>query len=531
MYVLFSASVLAGMTRVYRRSDALERRQLRWVVLGAYVTWLPVALHFAGQFLGVGEVYSPTAQTIQRLAEVALPLGILTSVIGYHLFDIDRLISATASYTVLGVALLGGALVVIPRVAGAAGGLVGVDPATGQWVLSLALAAVVIPAHRRLRPWIDRRFFAERVAVEEGLEQVVRGLDGCESADALIRLFGERVDEILRPESIATYTREQNAFTPVFARGRALPPAFAVESLLVRALEARATPLAASSARLDPFDRAALETLGAEVVTPVRRGAALVAFSCLGAKRSGDIYVPAELALLAAIASKTGDVLQRIDAGELLRQARALHDSLRRYVPGAVAEKIERGSGLEAGEVEVSVLFVDIRGYTSFADARRAGDVFSSVNEHTERVSQIVRERGGAVVEFNGDGMMAVFGAPEGLAQKERRAVEAAREIVDSTRGALPVGVGVATGAAYSGNIRAADRWIWSVIGSTTNLAARLQTLTRDLGASIAVDDVTHQAAGYVCADFAHHANVPIRGRLERLDIWTLPLAGAAPSA
>ena len=66
-------------------------------------------------------------------------------------------------------------------------------------------------------------------------------------------------------------------------------------------------------------------------------------------------------------------------------------------------------------------------------------DVFSTVNEHTERTSQIVRRRGGAIVEFNGDGMMAVFGAPEALAEKERHAIEAAREIVDSSPPELAV--------------------------------------------------------------------------------------------
>ena len=136
-----------------------------------------------------------------------------------------------------------------------------------------------------------------------------------------------------------------------------------------------------------------------------------------------------------------------------------------------------------------------------------------------------MRRRGGAIVEFNGDGMMAVFGAPEALAEKERHAIEAAREIVDSSPPELAVGIGIATGPAYAGNIRAADRWIWSVIGDTTNLAARLQALTRELGASIAIDESTQRAAGYVCADFARHREVPIRGRSQRIDVFALPLA------
>jgi adenylate cyclase len=121
-----------------------------------------------------------------------------------------------------------------------------------------------------------------------------------------------------------------------------------------------------------------------------------------------------------------------------------------------------------------------------------------------------------------------VFGAPEPLAAKERAAIEAAREIVDSSRGDIAVGVGIATGPAYAGNIRAADRWIWSVIGDATNRAARLQSLTREIHASIAVDESTRRAAGYVCADFARHEAVAIPGRSQRVDVFALPLGASA---
>ncbi len=84
---------------------------------------------------------------------------------------------------------------------------------------------------------------------------------------------------------------------------------------------------------------------------------------------------------------------------------------------------------------------------------------------------------------------MAVFGAPQALADKERAAVLAGREIIDAVRSVarsgeapgpaeISVGAGIATGAAFVGNIQAADRLIWTALGNTTNLAARLQAQT-----------------------------------------------------
>ena len=132
--------------------------------------------------------------------------------------------------------------------------------------------------------------------------------------------------------------------------------------------------------------------------------------------------------------------------------------------------------------------------------------------------------------------MMAVFGAPRPLADKEASAVRAARELMDavpklggvtSDAPSLSVGVGVATGVVFVGNIEAADRTIWSAIGSTTNLAARLQTLTRERGAGVLIDATTHDRAGPAAADFARHADVTIRGRERAETLYGLPLTAS----
>jgi class 3 adenylate cyclase len=341
------------------------------------------------------------------------------------------------------------------------------------------------------------------------------------------------------------YARAGESFAPVFVEGRAVPPALTAGSPLAATLAERRRPLALSAdgrrpdpATLGPFDRAALEMLAVEVIVPVRREA-LVAFLCLGPKRSGDVYTSSDLSHLAAVAEAVSSELRRFDQEQLIREARAMQEALRRYVPGAVAEELASGAALEPAEREVSVLFVDIRGYTSFSEPRRAGEIFSTVNRYTETVSAIVRKHGGAVVEFNGDGMMAVFGAPRELPAKERAAVAAGREIVgavetlpveDAKGGAekLSVGVGIATGSAFVGNIRAADRMIWSAIGNTTNLAARLQALTRELGAALVIDAATWRALPEP-GGFRRHPALSIRGRREPEDVYALPQA-ASPS-
>ena len=170
------------------------------------------------------------------------------------------------------------------------------------------------------------------------------------------------------------------------------------------------------------------------MLLPVRRGADLAAVICLGAKRSGDIYTATDLALLAAVADKVSGELLRFDTAAILGQERPMSEALRRYVPQPVVARLTRGQSIEGGERDVSVLFVDIRGYTTYSEAQAAGTVFSMVNRYTEAVSAVIQRRGGTVVEFLGDGLMAVFGAPDSLPDHARASVQAACEVVATVR-------------------------------------------------------------------------------------------------
>ena len=86
------------------------------------------------------------------------------------------------------------------------------------------------------------------------------------------------------------------------------------------------------------------------------------------------------------------------------------------------------------------------------------------------------------------------------------------------------MGVGVATGSAFVGSIQASDRMIWTALGNTTNLAARLQGLTRDLDTGMVIDLATQRGAGDVASDFERREQMVIRGRAEREDVYLLGL-------
>ena len=183
--VAFIATLLVLLTRNFRRAGPIGRRQLKWVVYGIYLGAVPVlaadaVIAIAPRFWWLHDV--------SMIAMVVIPICICIAIVRYNLFDIDRLISATVAYTILFVLLLAGALTVIPRLSLAASSTIGLDPAFGQTVFSLLLAALVVPGQRYLRPQIERRFFAERYALERGVEQLLRDLSRCGGPQALLTL-------------------------------------------------------------------------------------------------------------------------------------------------------------------------------------------------------------------------------------------------------------------------------------------------------------------------------------------------------
>jgi class 3 adenylate cyclase len=537
---LFAVGGVVILTRNYFYADPVGKRRVKWVVLTAYAGVGPLLL------LGLARVLWPDPRQLDDFFEpvtmlfVLVPIGFLIAILRYNLYDIDRLISQTAIYSALGGVLLAATLTVIPNLAAAGSNLLGIEPATSQTLLSVTLAGLAVPAQRRFLPQFERLFFRERHDMETDIARLLHSLSEAPSPESLAECAGQELDRILSPESTVMYARSTagETYEPVFVRGHITPPAFDSTSALVANLSAREGPLASSLAvgnhaaiQLGPFDVACLETLGVPLVLPVRHGSDLIGFLTLGPKRSGDVYTSTDIALLTAVSDKLSSEFLRFDQAAAIESAQTMRDALRRYVPGSVAEQIEAGQKIESDEREVTVLFVDLCSYTQYAENRAPQEVFSTVNQYTETISTIVSCRGGSVVEFNGDGMMVVFGAPTSMVNKERAAVHSALEIVDAMRTlpalsttGLMVGVGIATGRAFVGNIRAADRMIWSAIGDTTNLSSRLQQMSRELEASIVIDSATAQSTDDLVLDWRVHPGTRIRGRHKAADLFSLPL-------
>jgi adenylate cyclase len=157
--------------------------------------------------------------------------------------------------------------------------------------------------------------------------------------------------------------------------------------------------------------------------------------------------------------------------------------------PDVAAHVLSEGTSLEGEEVEVTVMFVDVRNFTGFAERRAAREVVAGINQLFEHIVPIVRTHGGHVDKFIGDGLLAVFGAPRRQPDHADQAFAAALEIEHVVRsgaaGQLQVGIGLNSGSVVAGNVGGAGRFEFSVIGDAVNVAARVESATRETGDTI----------------------------------------------
>jgi adenylate cyclase len=206
----------------------------------------------------------------------------------------------------------------------------------------------------------------------------------------------------------------------------------------------------------------------------------------------------------------------------------------RRDELGFIAKSFnEMVDGLEERELIrdtfVSILFQDIRGFTSLSERLDPGVLLRLLNQFFTEVVAAVEAEGGVVKQFLGDGVMALFGAPQPYPDHAARAVRAALGIVDRLKGLnetltqqgvgpLEIGVGIHSGMVVAGLIGPDNRIEYGVVGDAVNLASRVESLTREMQATILVSREISAQLGPAFT-LGRTASMPVKGKSQPVEV------------
>jgi adenylate cyclase len=241
---------------------------------------------------------------------------------------------------------------------------------------------------------------------------------------------------------------------------------------------------------------------------------------------------------LLALAVGTLGTLAVLYIVETIERAR-VHDLFARFVPADVVDQVvaSAGENLRLGAVErdCTVLFSDLRGFTSFSEKLPATRVIEVVNTYLNEMTEAIHAAGGTLIAYMGDGIMAVFGAPLEQHDHADRALTAATEMIGPRLDAFnawiaehghdhqfAMGVGINSGPVMAGNIGSEQRVEYTALGDTTNTASRLEGMTKGSGYMLFVADTTRERMNSQPPGFKLVGELEVRGRVEPVPVWTI---------
>ena len=220
-----------------------------------------------------------------------------------------------------------------------------------------------------------------------------------------------------------------------------------------------------------------------------------------------------------------------LEKKRLRDQQRAL---FRKFATAEVAEELLT-TGLAVGgkHIEASVMFSDIRSFTSITEALSPADTIDLLNSYYTLMFDAIGGRGGIVNQMLGDGLMAIFGAPLPRADHRDRAVRAALEMLElvdlfnreqAVRGGVEIriGIGIASGPVIAGLTGTAQRATYTCVGDVVNLAAHLEAHTKAIGQPILIDDNTRNGLADGIRVEAHAA-AQFKTRSNAVPVYSVP--------
>jgi adenylate cyclase len=209
-----------------------------------------------------------------------------------------------------------------------------------------------------------------------------------------------------------------------------------------------------------------------------------------------------------------------------------------RFLPEPIAtEMLARTDGrprISPVRLWATVMFVDLRGFTTFADSAAVDQILAVLNRYQATMGDAVLDHGGTVVDYLGDGLMAAFGAPIETVDHADRAVAAAHDMAydrlgdfngwlasEGVAASFGMGIGLNSGRVMSGTFGSDRRFDYAVIGDTTNTASRIEQLTKQTGHTILLSDQTRTNMTGSTDGLAFVDEFDVRGKQSRIKLWS----------
>ena len=237
------------------------------------------------------------------------------------------------------------------------------------------------------------------------------------------------------------------------------------------------------------------------------------------------------------------EVLNKIGAAENIRlacQTQPIQDISVSPMLGADADAnsaLQKDVKIRGAEMNIAVLFADLRGFTKFSEHRLPYDVVYILNEYFKSMGKAIEESGGYLDKFIGDGVMALFGTHQSIEEGCKSALVGAAKMIEmlealneylkaDLKEPLRIGIGIHCGSAIVGEMGYSKTTSLTAIGDVVNTASRLQSLTKDYKCQLVISEDVSKYAGLMSENYDAH-EIKVRGKSTQLNIFSIKDARA----
>ncbi len=242
-------------------------------------------------------------------------------------------------------------------------------------------------------------------------------------------------------------------------------------------------------------------------------------------------FSPDDLELISAVAAQAAMVVETVKAHKRLAHEEIARANYARFMPEYVVKQIlNNPDSFKLGGVNqtVTILFADIRGFTALSERENPEKIVGLLNRYFSQMSEIIFAHGGTLDKYIGDGLMAIFGAPNATPEDAENALRTAitmqrrlktlnEQLESEGFSRISVGIGLHTGVATVGYVGSEQRSEYTAIGDTVNLASRLESTA--VGGQILVSEATARSGGDSFT-FLPHESLTVKNRLQSVSLF-----------
>ena len=482
----FGLGIFFLLRTFYLSTSKTVDNQVKWFFLGIAFGTVPLILFFVFlEFVGAAALYYGSYNLFLFISFL-FPVSMVFAVTEFHLMDIDALLNRIIVYTLLVFSLVGIYFVLVLMMRD----FFGIEsPISHTWtalIPVIIVGALYEPLRKRLQGTVDRFLFREKFTHLRAISDYSRNLLSIIDLEILLRTSLDALHKVMgiKRSIISLYDQSKQAFRVKVTHGMSIQREMIFPSLSwVREYLDDSTTVV----KLEP-NPAERRGDDLQLMLTLKGRDGIVGIMGLSGKEKGELYSSEDLRLLETFSSQLSMAIQNSIMFEESRKAANTREAYGRFLSQALVDKIMSDPEkvkLGGENLEVAVLFCDLRDFTQTTDGMEPHDVVKLLNEYFSALTDVIFSFDGTLDKYIGDGIMALFGAPIPSRDDPMRAVNAAKKMQvkvleinkrrkEREQVVLELGIGVGLGEVTVGNIGSPRRMEYTAIGDAVNLASRL---------------------------------------------------------